>query len=296
MDLGLASLIANGVALGAAYALTAVGFVLIINAVGAVNFAQGDFVMAGGFLAVFAASLLPETVPVPGLLLLPLILTAAAVIGVLFSLIAYQPVQSRPPTTFFITTIACGLILQHGAQALFGPDPRAGPPLVGGGSIEIAGFALSVQQIAVIIVAGLVLGGLHYLMAKTQTGRHMRAAAQNREAAEAMGVDTGRIIAIGFALAIALAAIAGLLLSNQFFVTPTDGGEFMLKAYIATVIGGWGRIKGAALGALLIGLFETVVAGFVSYVFAEALLYAGLLLILFVQPEGLFGEALGRRA
>lgn len=295
MDASLISLIGNGLALGAAYALAAIGFVIVINAVGAVNFATGDFVMAGGFLGVFLASFLPGTMPIPGILLLPAILVLAAAMGWMFSLLAYFPLKNRPPTSVFISTIAVGMILQHGSHAIFGPEPRAGPPLISGGQINQFGLTLSIQQAAVIIVAGAVMFGVYLILFKTQLGRHMRAAAQDREAAEAMGVAVDRVIMVSFALAIALACSAGLMVSNQFFVAPTDGGDFMLKAYIATTIGGWGRIKGAAVGALIIGLFETIVAGTYSYVVAEAALYLALLAVLLWRPSGLFGEAMGRR-
>src|SRR5690606_29704788 len=107
---------------------------------------------------------------------------------------------------------------------------------------------------------------------------------------------TGRMIALTFALAAALAGTAGLLLGNRYFVTPAEGGSLMLKAYIAVVIGGWGRIGGAVIGALLIALFESVVAAFLSQPVAEAALYAVLLIVLFLRPGGILGEVEGRRA
>jgi branched-chain amino acid transport system permease protein len=124
----------------------------------------------------------------------------------------------------------------------------------------------------------------------------LRATAQDREMAAALGVRVNAMIALSFMLAAALAGAAGTLLANQFFVTPTAGGALILKAYIAVVIGGWGSLAGAVMGALLVGLFETVVAAAVSYTAASALLYAALLLIRLLRPQGLLGEAAGRRA
>ncbi len=282
----------NGVALGAAYALAALGFVLVLNATRAVNFAQGDLVMAGGFLAVALASWLP----VPGILLLPAVLALMALLGFAVAALAYLPLRNRPPTSVFISTIAVGVILQQGVTGIFGAAPRAGPPLVDGGVVSVLGLTLSRQSLALIAVAALLVAGLHLLLTRSQAGRRMRAAAQDPDMARVIGINPVTMAMASFALAAALAGAAGLLLANQYFVTPTSGGELMLKAYIAVVIGGWGRLMGAVLGALLIALFEVGVAAAVSYPVAEGLLYAALLAILFLRPQGLLGEAEGRRA
>ena len=292
-------LLVNGIALGAAYALIALGFVLVINAVGAVNFAQGDLVMAGGFVAVVLAEATSAWIggegSAVGLVVLPLTMVVMAVVGLVFSLLAYVPLRKRPPVSVFISTIAVGLIIQHGANAGFGPEPRIGPALLPAETWRLGPVTLSVQQIAVILAAGVLIGATGLLLTRTQLGRRLRAVAQDPEIAEAIGINGARCIAITFALAVALAGAAGMLLSNQFFVAPGDGGMFMLKAYIAVTLGGWGRLDGAALAALLIGVFEVLMAAYVSYVAAEALLYGGLLVVLLVRPSGLLGETIQRR-
>lgn len=299
MAQAIPQLLVNGIALGAAYALIALGFVLVINAVGAVNFAQGDLVMAGGFVAVILAEVLSAgfggAVPAIGLLVLPLTMVIMAMLGLLFSLLAYVPLRGRPPVSIFISTIAVGLILQHAANAGFGPEPRIGPALLEADTLRFGSVVLSVQQVAVIAAAGLLIAATGALLSRTQLGRRLRAVAQDPEIAEAMGINGARCVAITFMLAVALAGAAGALLSNQFFVAPGDGGLFMLKAYIAVTLGGWGRLDGAALAALLIGVFEVLMAAYVSYVAAEALLYGGLLLVLLVRPSGLLGETIQRR-
>jgi len=289
-------LLATALALGSAYALVALGFVLIINAVGAVNFAHGDLVMAGGFVAVALATLLPDSLVLPGLILLPGVLAVMAVAGIGLAGIAYAPLRKAPPVSIFISTIAVGLILQHAISIGAGPQPRLGPPLIGDGLIDLVGAALSQQQLATIAVAGVLCGAVHVLLNQTRFGRQLRAAAQDPEMARACGIDLRITVGATFALAGALAGGAGLLLSNQYFVTPTDGAAFMLKAYIATVVGGWGRVWGAATAALGIAVFEVIVATAVSYLVAEALLYLGVLVLLMVRPQGLFGEVEGRRA
>ena len=291
----VAQLLFNGLALGAAYALVALGFVLILNATSAVNFAQGDLVMAGGYAAVALAALAPGG-ELPGLLLLPVVMVVMAVLGLLFSLVAFFPLRNRPPVAVFISTIAVGVILQSGANGIFGAAPRAAPALVVGGNLEIAGLVVSRQSLAILLVAaGLVLL-IQLLLSKTQFGRRLRATAQDPDMARALGIPVPIMIGASFALAAALAGAAGLLLANQFFVTPTAGINLMIKAYIAVTIGGWGNVRGAVAGAVLIALFEVFVGTLISTTIAEAALYLTLLAILLVRPQGLFGETAGRRA
>lgn len=285
-------LLINGLALGAAYALVALGFVLVLNATSAVNFAQGDLVMAGGLLAVALAPL----IPLPGIVLLPVVLVVMAALGLLLALAAYLPLRRSPPVAVFISTIAVGIILQNGASVLFGPEPRAAPPLISGGTVDLGGLVVAEQSLAIIAVAGLLIAGQQWLFARTQLGRRLRATAQDPEMARACGVPVTAMILVTFALGTAYAGAAGLLLANRYFVTPTAGGDLILKAYIAVTIGGWGSVPGAVVGALLIALFEVGVSSVLSYPVALGLLYAALLVILLVRPQGLFGEAARRRA
>ena len=285
-------LLLNGLTLGAAYALVALGFVLVLNATGAVNFAQGDMVTAGGYAAIALASLLP----VPGILLLPLVLLVMAGLGLVFSALAFFPLRRRPPAAVFISTIAVGIILQNAATLVFGAAPRAAPPLLGPGALSLGGVTVTAQSLAIILVAALLIAAQHLLIARTQLGRALRATAQDPTMAAILGVPVDWMIAASFALGTALAGAAGLLLANQFFVTPESGTDFIIKAYIAVTIGGWGSLPGAVCGALLIALFEVGVSALVSYTAAAALLYAALLAILFLRPQGLFGEAVRRRA
>ena len=288
----IAQLLVNALALGAAYALVALGFVLVLRATGAVNFAQGDLVMAGGYCAIALAAVLP----LPGLALLPLVLVLMAVLGLALSAIAYHPLKDRPPVAVFISTIAVAIMLQNGANSLFGAVPRAGPPLMGGGVLEIGGLVLPRQSVVLVAVAALLIAGQGLLLSRTQLGRALRATAEDRDMARALGIRANRMIALTFALAAGFAGIAGMLLAPLYFVTPSEGTTLILKAYIAATIGGWGSLAGAVAGAPLIAAFEVLVSTAISHVAAEALLYGALLAILFLRPQGLFGEAAGRRA
>jgi len=291
-----AQLALNALALGAAYALVALGFVLVLNATTAVNFGHGDTVVAGGFLAVVLATLIPADLAVPGLVLLPAILALMALFGVVMSWLVYLPIRDRPPVTTFITTIAFGIIVANGINALFGGAPRSAPTLIGGGGFNAGELFLSRQSVAIIAVSAVLIAGLSLLLNRTQLGRQLRACAQDPEMAQAVGIRLARMTMITFALAAALAGAAGLLLANQFFVTPSDGGVLILKAYIAVTIGGWGSLRGAVAGAMLIAAFEVAVASQFSQPLAEGLLYVTLFVVLFFRPQGLFGETVSLRA
>jgi branched-chain amino acid transport system permease protein len=288
----LLQLLLNALALGAAYALIALGFVLVLNATGAVNFAHGEMVMAGGYVAIALASVLP----LPGIVLLPAVALLMAGFGVLFSLLAYFPLMRRPPATVFISTIALGIVLEGGANALFGAEPRAAPALVGGGALTVGGMTLSHQRLTTVALAAALILLQHLLFARTQLGRRLRATAQDPEMARALGIAVAPMIALTFALGTALAGAAGLLLANEWFVTPSEGTNYIVKAYVAVTIGGWGSVPGAVLGALLVALFEVGVSAAASYSVATALLYAAVLAILVLRPQGLFGEAARTRA
>lgn len=280
----------NAIALGAAYALVAIGFVLVLNATTAVNFAHGEGVVAGGFAAVALAVLLPPDTGIPGLLLLPGVLVVTAILGLLIGALAYLPIRKRPPVTVFVTTIAVGIIIANGLNATFGAAPRTAPALIGVGGFDILGASISRQSLAIIAIALVLISGLALVLQRTQLGRQFRACAQDPEMARALGIRLTRITMLGFALGTAFAGAAGLLLAHQFFISPSDGGVLILKAYIAVVIGGWGSLRGAAAGAMLIAVFEVAVATVSSQPLAEGLLYVAVLLVLFVRPQGIFGE------
>jgi len=288
----------NAVALGAAYALVAIGFVLVLNATTAVNFAHGESVVAGGFAAVALTGIFPGIWPgvVPGILLLPGVLLLTALLGLAIAGLAYLPIRKRPKVSVFVTTIAFGIIVANGLNAGFGAAPRTAPALLGSGTVEILGITASRQSLAIIATAVILVGALAFVLQRTQLGRHFRACAQDPEMARALGIRLTRMTLLGFALGTAFAGAAGLLLAHQFFVTPSDGASLILKAYIAVVIGGWGSLRGAALGALLIAVFEVAVASIASQPMAEGLLYATVLLVLLVRPEGIFGEPQRLRA
>jgi branched-chain amino acid transport system permease protein len=288
--MAIVQLFINGLALGALYALITLGFVFVINATGAVNFAQGELVMAGGY----AAAMLQPFVAGP------LILVAVAVImffvGIVLALVAYFPLMRRPPATVFISTLLCGIFLQNLFVVAFGPEAKAGPPLTSSQVLQWGPIEISQQAAGIMIVAALLVTLQFIVFSRTQIGRKLRATTQDREMAQAVGIPALRMIAITFGVGASLAGVAGALLANQYFVWPTGGVTLTVFAYMAVVIGGWGSIPGAVLGAMMIALFQVVVASFVSYTAAAILLYVAVLCVFILRPQGLLGERMQRRA
>lgn len=298
-------LLLNALALGASYALLALGFVLILNATSAVNFAHGDVVMLGGYTAIALHGIFQW----PGIMLLPLVVGVMAAVGLLFSLAAYFPLKDRPPVSVFISTIALGIVFQNATNAIAGAEPRKGPALFGEGQVSLGSVAMGEQAIAIVAVAALLIAAQHLLFRYTSLGRRLRATAQDRQMAEAVGIGVNRMIGLTFAIGAGLAGAAGLMLANTFFASPTDGSNYILKAYIAVTIGGWGNLYGAVCGAMIIALFEvlypslpvlvpllkTTAPWLFSQTMSSILLYAGLLAIMFFRPQGLFGEAIQKR-
>jgi branched-chain amino acid transport system permease protein len=289
--MAILQLIINGIALGALYALVTLGFVFVINATGAVNFAQGELVMAGGYAAVVLQPVISAG---------PLILVAVAVImffvGLALALVAYFPLMRRPPATVFISTLLCGIFLQSLFVVVFGPEARAGPPLFSSSLVRFGPIEISQQSAGIVLVAAILILLQFVVFSRTQIGRKLRATTQDREMAQAIGIPALRMIAITFGIGASLAGVAGALLANQYFVWPTGGITLTVIAYMAVVIGGWGNIPGAVVGAMLIALFQVVVASFVSYAAATILLYLMVLWVFIVRPQGLFGEHAPRRA
>ena len=228
------------------------------------------------------------------------ILVAVAVImffvGLALALVAYFPLMRRPPATVFISTLLCGIFLQSLFVVVFGPEAKAGPPLFSSSLVQLGPIEISQQSAGIVLVAAILILLQFVVFSRTQIGRKLRATTQDREMAQAIGIPALRMIAITFGIGASLAGVAGALLANQYFVSPTGGITLTVFAYMAVVIGGWGNIPGAVVGAMLIALFQVVVASFVSYTAATILLYLVVLWVFIVRPQGLFGEHVRRRA
>ena len=282
---------------------------LVLNATGAVNLAHGSFVVVGGFIA----ASLGASLKISGIFILPFVLVGMVLIGGLLSLIAYYPLRNRPAVSVFISTISMGAILETGTLLLFGPSPRVGPPILSSGSFQLGSVVLSVQSLCMIVLAALLVIAQYVILSRTVLGKRMRAVAQDREMATALGMNVNLMIVITFGIAAALAGAAGLMFANTFFITPGDGEGYVIKTYVAATMGGWGSLRGAVAGALIVAAFEVLIPSIpvlmpwltqalpsLAVVFSATAsticLYLAFLIVLFFRPQGLFGEAVQQRA
>jgi branched-chain amino acid transport system permease protein len=247
--------------------------------------------MAGGYAA-FAL----QAVTGAGPLILILVAAIMFCVGIVLALVAYFPLMRRPPATVFISTLLCGIFMQNLFVVLFGPEARAGPPLFSSAQVQLGPLEISQQSLGILLIAALLITVQYLVFGRTQIGRKLRATMQDREMAQAIGIPAPWMIAITFGVGAALAGVAGALLANQYFVWPTGGVTLTVFAYMAVVIGGWGNILGAVLGAMIIALFQVVVASFVSSTAATIMLYVAVLCVFVLRPQGLLGEQIRRRA
>jgi branched-chain amino acid transport system permease protein len=306
----------NGVTLGAIYSLIALGYTMVYGILRLINFAHGDVYMVGAFMGYYVANgigargaqalgLGAESLIARGLLgsgtLQPSLVTAllvmllamaiCAAIGVVIERLAYRPVRKYSRLTALITAIGVSLLLENGGQVVFGADPKFFPELFKKRNLELFGGAsINTADIAVLVISLLLMVALQLVVYRTKTGRAMRAVSFNLNSAKLMGINTDRIIAFTFALGSALAAAAGVLVAMRIpRIDPLMGILVGLKAFVAAVLGGIGNIPGAMLGGLLIGITETMVVGYLSPTYKDAVAFAILILILLFRPSGLLG-------
>jgi branched-chain amino acid transport system permease protein len=306
----------NGISLGAIYSLIALGYTMVYGVLKLINFAHGDVYMVGAFMGYYLANGLgprgaqmlgmgPDGLVARGLLgggtLEPSLITAlvvmllamaiCAVIGVIIERLAYRPVRKYSRLTALITAIGVSLLLENGGQVVFGAEPKFFPELFRKRNFDIvSGVTINSADVVVLIIALALMIALQLIVYRTKTGRAMRAVSFNLQSAKLMGINTDRIIAFTFALGSALAAAAGVLVAIRIpRIDPLMGILIGLKAFVAAVLGGIGNIPGAMLGGLLIGITETMVAGYLSSTYKDAVAFAILILILLFRPSGLLG-------
>jgi branched-chain amino acid transport system permease protein len=284
-------LVVTGLAMGCIYALLALGFVLILNASGAINFAQGELVMLGGFVVVW----LTADLALPWYAVLALAAVAMAALGAALERFAFRPLKGKPFVTVFISTIGFGIVLRNVALLVWGPSPRSLPALFTPDVLRVGGAVISTQHLFIVGVTLALLLALQAFFVRTRTGISMRAAAQDEETARLLGVRTGRTMVLTFVLSSLVAGLAGFLLAPIFFVYPDIGHLLILKLFIAVVIGGFGSVPGAILGGLFLGLIEVLAAAYVSSLYKDVIAFAVLMLFLFLKPDGFLGEPISEK-
>lgn len=275
----------SGLTVGAIYALVALGFALIYNASGVINFAQGEFVMLGGMLAVFFTH---QDFPMPAAIALAVLVPAA--IGVLVEKLTIEPVKGAETITLIIITLGVSLIIRGLVQVTLGKGTHTLPAFSGDTPLHILGATLTPQSLWVLGGTAIAVLLLWYFFSRTMAGKAMLATAYNRVAAELVGVNTNWVLFMSFALAAALGAIGGILIT-PITLTSFDVGIMLgLKGFVAAVLGGLGSFPGAVIGGLLVGLIEATAAGYISSAYKDAIPFVLILFILFFMPRGLLGS------
>ncbi len=286
----------NGLALGSILALIALGYTMVYGILRFINFAHGDIFMLGAFSGFYLAPKVATFFPLPsvagGIAVLIISMAICAALGVLIERLAYCPLRKQPKLTMLITAIGVSLFLEYTGQFVFGAAPKKFPEILPTFPIaQIGGLSLNSNQLMVLGVTIFLLLALRFIVLKTKIGMAMRALAFNPEAAALMGINTDVVISITFGLGSALAAAAGILFAvNYPSIDPLMGILPGLKAFVAAVLGGIGNLPGAALGGIIIGVTETLVAGYISSTYRDAIAFGILILILLVKPSGLLGK------
>lgn len=300
----------NGLVLGSMYALVALGYTMVYGVLNLINFAHGEILMIGAMVGLSLLQLLQHYVPgLPGIVQLMLAIAGAIPICVLVSIlierIAYRPLRNAPRLAPLITAIGISILLQTFAMMIWGRNPLPFPQVLPTAPLHLAGALITPTQILLLVLAVVAMLGLALLVQKTRLGRAMRAVAENPRVAALMGVDANRVIVFTFAIGATLAAIAGVMwaanyASAQFAMGFTPG----LKAFSAAVLGGIGNIYGAMLGGILLGLIESLGAGYIGDLtggilgshYQDIFAFIVLIVVLTVRPSGIMGERVADRA
>lgn len=287
----LIQILVSGLAAGSIYALAAVGFTLLWQASQTINFAQGEFVMLPAFFVLVGMHVL-------GLGMWPSILLALAVslaiLGLGFKKLIVEPMLPHGTLPLVIATIALAILMKEGVKEFYGATAQPYPPIFPQDVFNIAGAAVSVQDICNLIVSMLAIGGLQLFLTRTRTGRCMQASAQNPQVAEILGVDVNRMILYTFLINAALATIASVLISPIYLAKFSNGETLGLVAFIAAIVGGFNQIRGALVGGLLIGVIDNLSAVYVSSEYRTAMPLILLIAIILLRPQGLLGAKEGR--
>jgi branched-chain amino acid transport system permease protein len=281
-----AQAVASGVAAGSVYGLIGVGFSLSYRTTGVINFAQGDLVALGAYLTYWAWS---SGVPLP-----IAVLAGAVLVGVAMGVIerlALRPLYRHGIIYAIMSTIGLSVAIQSAIQLTAGPVALVLPRLVPGSSFEVAGVRIAPSQLTNLGIALLLCLGIVLLMGRTKLGRGMRTLAKDRDVAALLGISASRLFFVAFALAGALAAVAGVLIGPDQGLTPTMGLPLGIAGFTAAVLGGLGNPAGALVGGIALAVVENLAVLYVTPDYKAAIAYALLVVVLLMRPQGLFGES-----
>jgi branched-chain amino acid transport system permease protein len=277
----------NGLNVGSIYALIAIGYTMVYGIIKLINFAHGEIMMFGAYFAFIAAT--SYNMPVWAIFLTSMIIMA--VLGVAIEFIAYRPLRNAPRLSALITAIGVSIFLQNLALLIFKADPKVMPKLFPEKIFYLGGIEISSTTLITVGLSIVFMILLDLYIRKTKQGRAMRAVSEDKDAAILMGINVNRTISLTFALGSALGALGGVLYSVAYIqVFPTMGVMPGLKAFIAAVLGGIGIVPGAMLGGFIIGMVETMTKAYISTTWADAIVFAILIIVLLFKPTGILGK------
>ncbi len=287
----------NGLALGAVYALIALGYTMVYGILQLINFAHGEVFMLGAYFGLSALLLGQVTGPLPGVWcwwvtgMMLLAILGCSLTGCAIERLAYRPLRRAPKLSLLITAIGMSFVLQNVVMLTYGAQDRHIPSVMPTIRWTVGGASVTAMQVVLVCSGLVVMLALHLFIRRTRVGWAMQATAQDPVAARLMGIPVDRIIALTFALGSALAAVGGVLFGLYYATVNFHDGYLMgLKAFTAAVLGGIGNIPGAMLGGTLLGLLESVGAGYLSSQWKNVFAFVILVLLLICRPRGLLGE------
>lgn len=276
----------SGLSNGAIYALIGFGFAIIYNSTGIINFAQGEFVMLGGMLTVFFLAVFK--LPLAVAIILAIIIST--IVGVSFERLAIRPLKNASPLSLIIITIGASIFMRGAAMLIWGKDTYALPAFSGNDPLYIAGATILPQHLWILGVTVLIIIGSRIFFNYSIAGKAMRACSYNPLAAGLVGINVKNMVMLSFAISSAIGSMAGIIIAPLTMTSYDVGIMLGLKGFCAVIIGGMSSGLGTLMGGLLLGLLESLGAGFISASYKDAIAFIILLLILFIRPEGLFGK------
>ena len=285
----VAQSVLSGIGIGAVYGLIGIGFCVIYNASGIVNFAQGAFVMLGGMLTNAGMVKLGLPLPIAAIGAIAIV----AMLGVVLERIVVRPLWNRGSTMFvmILATLAAQIVVERITQITAGDQPRTLPVFTDLPPLRLFGFAINFQFLWIVGCSVLVIILLGLFFSSTKTGKAMRACSINRDAAALQGIPVSRMLALAFALSAALGAFAGILITPTQYTAFNVGVPFAISGFIAAIVGGFGRPLGAFAGGILLGVAQALAIVLLGAAFKNVAALSILLLFLFARPTGLLGPA-----